>query len=47
MKRFQTIFMKLSKIVDYCYGKSPSNFGASPIQSDRMSAVMDLWWMHH
>jgi len=45
-KSFQTVFfMKPCRIMDYCYGTNPLNFGVNPPGYGRLAAILDFWCM--
>ena len=42
VRNFQTIFVKPSSIIDYCYGKNRLHSGIDRIQNGRMTAIFDV-----
>jgi len=42
MQSFQAIFVKHCRIIDYCSGNNPINFGVNPTQNGRWTTSLDF-----
>ena len=46
-RKFQAILLKDGRLMDYCRGKTPLNFGIDPTQNGQLAAILYVYHILH